>query len=212
MARAGPIRCALGALALGALALGAAGPVGADSPAALAAEIEARLAARDGAGAVAMARRLAETVGQAAGLGVGFVTLSEPGPAGYGRFEVRQGNVHAPGEPIVIYAEPFGFGHAEVAPGLWSIDLDVDLDVFTPQAERVVRLPGVMVLSQRSRRRALELGVQITYRLTAPPGAYVLWTTLRDRHGGGHTRFRVDVVVADDAQAPPDQTPEAKRP
>lgn len=168
-----------------------------------AAGIAARLAAGDDAGAVMAAQELRLAVGQAAGLGVGFVTLSEPAPGGYGSYTPRAHNRYAPGEPIVIYLEPFGYAHAEVAPGIWSIDLDVDLHVFTPRAEPVAQLLSLAELSRQSRRRAVEFGVQLTYTLTADPGDYVLWTTLRDRHGGGRTRFRVDVVIEGEAPSDP---------
>lgn len=165
------------------------------------AEIADRLAAGDAAGAVAEAQALRLAVGEAVGLGVGFVTLSDPGPAGYGRFTPRAHNRYAAGEPIIIYLEPFGYRHAKVPPGLWSIDIDVDLHVFTPRARPVAQLLNFTELSRQSRRRGTEFGVQLTYTLTADPGEYVLWTTLRDRHGGGRTRFRVDVVIED--AAPP---------
>lgn len=173
----------------------------ADTLADRAAGIAARLAVGDRAGAVAAAQALRLAVGEAAGLGVGFVTLSEPAPGGYGSYIPRAHNRFASGEPIVMYLEPFGYAHAEVAPGIWSIDLDVDLHVFTPRAEPVARLLNVTELSRQSRRRATEFGVQLTFTLTADPGEYVLWTTLRDRHGGGRTRFRVDVVF--EGAAPP---------
>lgn len=162
-----------------------------------AARIEAHLVARDGAAAVAEARALLQAVLEAGGLGVGFTTLSEPGPVGYGMFAPRPDNRYPQGMPVVIYVEPFGQRWVAAGPGLWRFDLDVDLEVFTPRGRRVARVSGIAVLSQELRRRATELGVQLRYSIDAPPGAYVFVTTLRDRHGGGVARFRTDVEITE---------------
>lgn len=180
------------------LCLGAV-PVSAEGRdlAASAARIEAHLGARDGAAALGEARALVREVLEAGGLGVGFATLSEPGPVGYGVFRPRTDNRHPRGTTVVIYAEPFGQRWVAAGPGLWRFDLDVDLEVFSARGRRVARQPGIALLSQELRHKATELGVQIRYSIDAPPGAYVFVTTLRDRHGGGVARFRTDVEITE---------------
>lgn len=178
------------ALALSGPLPAAAGPV-ADT----AARIEAALAAGDGRAAVAEAQALMDAVWQASGFGVAYAVLTEPGGAGYGLYEPRTSVVYAPGEPIVLYVETFGYGFGEPAKGLYRIALGVDLEVLSEAGDRLGLMPDIAALEHASRRRAKEFSGRITYNLTAPPGRYILVTTLRDQHSAGTASFRNIIEV-----------------
>lgn len=168
----------------------AAGPV-ADA----AARIEAALAAGGGVAAVDEARGLLDVVWQASGFGVAYAVLTEPGGVGYGIYEPRSSAVYAAGEPIVLYVETFGYGYGEPAKGLYRIGLSVDLDVLSESGDLMGRMPDIAALEHASRRRAKEFSGRITYNLTAPPGRYILVTTLRDQNSDGAASFRNSIEV-----------------
>ena len=160
-----------------------------------AAEVESLLGAGDDAGAISAARDL---FGQAwdATTGLAFgetVLLAEPA-SGYGIFNPRPDDKFKVGEPVLIYAEPMGFGYGSAGDGLYSIGFFVDLKVLNEAGEVLGDIQNVTELNMTSRYPNREFQANLTYSLDGiPPGRYLLQTTLRDKNSAKIGSFETTV-------------------
>ena len=151
-----------------------------------AAEVEALLSAGDDKGAIAAARDLLGAAWDAStGLAIGeTVLLAEPA-SGYGIYNPRATESYKLGEPVLIYAEPMGFGYGSPGQGLYSIGFVVDLKVMTEMGEILADLQNLTELDLVSRYPNREFQANLTYNLEGiAPGRYILQTTLRDKNSG----------------------------
>ena len=149
-----------------------------------AAEVEGFLSAGDDVAAIAAARDLFASAWDATtGLSIGeTVLLAEPA-SGYGIYNPRPSDTFKLGEPVLIYAEPMGFGYGTPGEGLHSIGFFVDLKVMTEAGEVLGDLQNLTELDLTSRYKNREFQANLTYNLEGiPPGRYVLQTTLRDKN------------------------------
>ena len=164
-----------------------------------AAEIEALMAADDSAGAGAAAADLYGQVWDAA-TGISFrevVLVTEPA-AGVGVYNVRADDKYKIGEPVIIYAEPYGYGFGAPGEGLFSIGFTVDLKVMTESGEVLGELPDLTNLDLQSRVRNYEFQANLTYTLDGiTPGKYVLQTTLRDKNSGKTGSFDTAIEIVE---------------
>jgi hypothetical protein len=147
-------------------------------------EVENLLAAGDDAGAVAAARALLGAAWEAtAGLAFGEILLIAEPAAGYGIFNPRADDKFKVGEPVLIYAEPMGFGYGSPGDGLYAIGFFVDLKVLNEAGELLADMQNVTELNLTSRYPNREFQANLTYNLDGiTPGRYVLQTTLRDKN------------------------------
>ncbi|SDL97520.1 hypothetical protein [Aliiruegeria lutimaris] len=160
--------------------------------------IEEALAAGDGRQAIELAEAILNEVWDAAPLGLNMVSLVEGNPSGYGIFTPRETNRYAPSEPIVIYAEPYGFGYGELQEGIHRIAFDVDLVVKASDGTVLTDLPDIMELALNTRRPNKEFFADITYKLTgASVGQYILETTLRDQNSESSVSFELLIEIAE---------------
>ena len=96
-------------------------------------------------------------------------------PKGYGVYNVREGTVYKVGEPIILYAEPFGYGYGTAAAGVYTIGFDVDLRVLGADGTVVAEAPGVLALGTESRHKNREFMADMTFncvRLRCPRWAW----------------------------------------
>lgn len=163
-----------------------------------AAEVETRINAGDMAGAVADARDILQVVwDQTVDLGFADTLLVIEPASGFGIYNPRADNVFKAGEPIVIYAEPFGFGYGTPGEGLYSIGFHVDLQVQNEAGDVLGDVPNVTELDMSSRYANKEFQANITYNLDGvPPGKYRLITTLRDKNSLKFGTFETEIVIA----------------
>lgn len=120
--------------------------------------------------------------------------VAEP-PQGFGAFNPRENNVFKAGTPMIIYAEPVGFGWRK-AGDIWRTQMEADLVVKTKAGEVLLRRTGFQTLQVASRVRNREFMVHLTYRFTGfPKGAYVAETTLRDTVTGKKGTFALPFVI-----------------
>ena len=102
------------------------------------------------------------------------------------------------GEPILIYAEPFGFGYGSGGDGLYTIGFIVDLKVMTEAGEVLGELPSVANLDLTSRYQNREFQANLTYTLSGiTPGRYVLETTLRDKNSEKFGTFQNTIEIVE---------------
>ena len=161
----------------------------------LAAQVEALQAAGDDAGAVAAARDLfAKTWDATTGLAIGETALIVEPASGYGIYNPRPDDKFKLDEPVLIYAEPIGFGYGTPGEGLYSIGFFVDLKVMNDAGEVLGDLQNVTELDLTSRYQNREFQANLTYNLTGiPAGCYTLQTTLRDKNSAKIGSFETSV-------------------
>ena len=94
-----------------------------------AAAVEAAVAAQDFAAWQAAEARLDELLWYSAGLHFGTLTLVSAPASGYRMYDSRADNLYAQGEPILLYAEPRGYGYGTLDTGQLQIAFDIDLTV-----------------------------------------------------------------------------------
>jgi hypothetical protein len=159
-------------------------PVFAGPVADKAVEIEALMESGDDAATLAAASALFATVWDSTkAIGISQAILVTEPASGVGIYNPKADEKYKVGEPILIYAEPFGYGYGSAGDGLFSIGFAVDLKVMTETGEILGEMPELAVLELTSRHQNREFQANLTYTLNGiPPGRYVLETTLRDKN------------------------------
>jgi hypothetical protein len=197
MATARPLlSAALLAALLGAAlpAVAVAGPI-ADK----AAEIEALLDAGDAAAASAAANDLYGQIWDASpSLVIRQAVLVTEAAAGVGVYNPRETNTYKAGEPILIYAEPTGFGYGNPGEGLFAMGFGVDLKVISETGEVLGEIPDLTQVELNSRNQNREFQANITYTLNGiAPGRYVLQTTLKDKFSAKTGTFETAIEIVE---------------
>lgn len=117
--------------------------------------------------------------------------------SGFGIFDPRPSNVFAPGEPVLIYAEPRGYGYGDRGEGIAETGFDIDLRVLDKAGTELGSYPGIVQLGFATRSRNREFMANLRYDLAGlAPGDYRLETTFRDRHGPGVARVTSEITIA----------------
>jgi hypothetical protein len=179
--------------------LGLATPVWAGPIADKAAEIEAMIAADDMAGAAAAADDLYGQVWDAStAIGIRNVVLVSEPASGYGIYNPRADDKYKLGEPIIVYAEPYGFGYGTPSEGLNSMAFFVDLKVISEGGEVLGEIPNLTELALESRYKNREFQANLTYNLDGiTAGRYVLQTTLRDKNSDKTGTFETTIEIVE---------------
>ena len=162
-----------------------------------AAEIEAKLAAKNTLGALDMARSLLAQVWDVAPA-IGFTesTLVAQNATDYGAYNPRANNQFKQGSPILIYCEPVGFAYGAPGAGLFSVNFFVDLQVLDSAGTKLADAPAATEYNQPSRHPNKEVQVNITYNVGGlQPGRYTLITTLRDKNSDKSGSFQTAIEI-----------------
>lgn len=145
--------------------------------------------------ALATVEAMFNSVWEAAPLGFSEALFVSGRPEGFGLYTARLKPVFAPGEPIEVYAEPFGYGFGTLADG-FEIAFDADFQLLTDTGQILHAEDGFAELSMRSKRRNKEFQVFITYAFDGlRPGDYRLVTRLRDRHSAKTGQFELPFTL-----------------
>lgn len=166
------------------LCLGLASPLLAGPVADKAAEIETMVGAADFAAASPALDELYGMVWDQTTeiLFRNVVLVTEPA-SGVGIYNPRPDEKYKVGEPVIIYAEPFGYGYGTPSEGLNSMGFTVDLKVITEAGEVLGEIPNLTEVALESRYKNREFLTNLTYNLDGiTAGRYVLQTTLRDKN------------------------------
>lgn len=184
-------------LAAALLALGLAGTAAAGPVADVAAGVETQMAAGDFAGALAGAdAALAQVWDATPDIGIRQTLLVTEPAAGFGIYNPRPDSRFKVGEPILVYAEPFGFGYGSAGEGLYSIGFVVDLRILSESGEVLGDMPSIVNLDLNTRYKNREFQANLTYTLEgAPPGRYVLETTLHDKNSAKVGTFQNSIEI-----------------
>ena len=103
---------------------------------------------------------------------------------GFGQYQERSSNVFKPGEKLIAYVEPVGYGWKEATPGSFEFGFNVDFLIKSPDGKVLTGQENFANLALKSRARAREFMLNLTMNVSgAPPGDYVLEYKLRDITG-----------------------------
>src|SRR5216684_3092138 len=118
-------------------------------------------------------------------------------PHGFGLYKERASDVFKPGEALVTYAEPVGFGAKDAGNGLLEFGFAVDFVIKSPDGQILTGQQDFARLTQQSHVRNLEFMLVLTLNVTgAPPGDYVVEYKLRDISGDKSTSFQLPFKIA----------------
>jgi hypothetical protein len=134
-----------------------------------------------------------------------FSTFVEPfSAAGYGVYEERE-NVFEPGEAIVLYVEPVGFGHERVLDEegnvLYLMNMTADYAIASADGTELQAIEDVPVGSIASHRPNTELFLElsITQASPFPAGDYLISYAVTDEVSGESFELEKEVTVAETA-------------
>jgi hypothetical protein len=153
-------------------------------------------AAGDAAEALTAAREAMHAAWLGTPLRVAKAVLVATSDNKYGIYEPRGSHRYAPGEPIMIYVEPVGYGYRKEGE-LWHFGLAADLFVLDKAGNILAGKEGALRTELTSHNPVKELVLDVTYTLNnAPAGVYVLRTILRDHYSDEQVRFENVVEIA----------------
>jgi hypothetical protein len=118
-------------------------------------------------------------------------------PGGFGIYRQRESNVFGPGEPLVVYAEPVGYGWKDNGDGTFGFGFNVDLIIKKPDGSIVGGQENFqrLALSSRARNREFMLTLTLTFD-GAPAGDYVLEYVVRDLTGSKSGNISLPFTVS----------------
>jgi len=100
---------------------------------------------------------------------------------GFGMYQERPSNVFKPGEKLIAYVEPVGYGWKEGGNGTVQFGFDVDFLIKSADGKILTGQENFAKLAETSQRRNREFMVTLTMSVSgAPAGEYVLEYKLRD--------------------------------
>jgi hypothetical protein len=115
--------------------------------------------------------------------------------SGFGAYNPRENAVYSAGAPMLVYAEPVGFGWRQSGE-MWRTDLLADLTIKTADGKELFHQNEFQKLELASRVRNREFMVNFTYTLSGlPKGEYLLETTLRDQVSGKQGSFALPFTI-----------------
>jgi len=118
-------------------------------------------------------------------------------PKGFGQYVERSGNVFKPGEKLVAYAEPVGFGWKDLGNSQYQFGFKVDFLIKSPDGKVLGGQQDFADLSETSHARNREFMVVLTMNISdAPPGDYVIEYKLRDVSSDKTATFNMPFKIA----------------
>ncbi len=119
------------------------------------------------------------------------VFVVEPA-GGFGMYNERPSNVFKPGEELLIYAEPVGYGWKEKGKGVFELGFDIGFVVRTAKGEILGGNENFGHFVTTSHARNREFMLNLNMNLTgAPEGDYVLEYQIRDVTGSKTGKFQL---------------------
>jgi hypothetical protein len=116
---------------------------------------------------------------------------------GFGVYDIHEGDTFSRIRPIIVYAEPVGYGFRKEA-GLNVIDLSVDFEVRTKDGRPVGSQKNVASPELRSHAENREFSINVVYDFSAlPAGSYEVTTTVSDRTTGKSGSFSLPFTLTD---------------
>ena len=158
---------------------------------------ESLLAEKSYTAALAAAGEAQQAIWDASPLTVQRALFVASDPGGFGIFDMREGNTFKRSEPLIIYAEPLGFGYGRDGE-LYVIDLGLDFIIKSADGKEVARQENFGSLTMRSRVANKEFMAKLNYDFSGvPAGAYAVTTVLKDKNSGKTAEFTLDFTLTE---------------
>jgi hypothetical protein len=142
-----------------------------------------------------------------------FSTFVEPfSAAGYGVYEERN-NIFAPGETMVLYVEPVGFGHEQVIDEggdsngtnnnttmLYLMNMTADYEIAAANGTELQLIEDVQAGNITSHRPNTEMFLTLTITPDVQPlpiGSYVITYSVNDEVSGESFQLEKDIIIAE---------------
>jgi hypothetical protein len=136
-----------------------------------------------------------DTIWKKAPLTFGKTLFVVSDPAGYGVYDLRDSSEFKPGEQLVIYTEPQGYGHGRDG-AIYLLNLKLDFEIKNKAGESLAKQENFAAWSLRSRVANREFMGKVTYNLTGiEPGEYEVITTVRDQHSAKTGSFAMPFKI-----------------
>jgi hypothetical protein len=114
---------------------------------------------------------------------------------GFGIFNRRKSNIFKPGEPLLLYAEPIGYGWKQDGQ-VYKSDIIADFDLRDSKGKILTGQKDFGAFRIDSYDRNTEYFVNMTYKLTGlSAGKFIIGTTLRDKITGKSGSFDLPFEV-----------------
>jgi hypothetical protein len=162
-----------------------------------AAEAERLLQSGDAAGALEEFRGAEDALWQAMPLAVKNIRHVESAE-GVGIYVERASHAYRPGEKIVLYMEPIGYGYGSDGLGNSVIALSVDLTVFTQSGESLGTVENISQIRLASHTRNRELFFKLHLTLeqdSLPAGKYRAEFVMHDANSDKKATFSTDFEI-----------------
>jgi hypothetical protein len=118
-------------------------------------------------------------------------------PRGYGLYEEHPSNEFRPGEKVVVYAEPVGYGWKDLGNGLFQLGFVVDFEIKSKDGEVLAGKDNFMRIATDTHTRNLEFMVVLTLNMSsAPPGDYLIEYKLHDIATDKTASFQMSFKIA----------------
>lgn len=118
-------------------------------------------------------------------------------PQGFGIFDIRENSTFKRTEPLIIYAEPMGFGYGRDG-AIYVIDLALDLVITSPEGQELAKQENFATLTLRSRVPNKEFMAKVSYDFSAlPAGTYAVTTVVRDKNSTKQGKFTLPFTLTD---------------
>jgi hypothetical protein len=139
-----------------------------------------------------------------------FSTFIKPfSAAGYGVYDERSSNVFAPGETIVLYVEPVGFGHRQLLDEkgnntLYLINMTAGYEIASANGTELQLIKDVPVVNVTSHRPNTEMFLTLTLTQdvqSLPAGNYVITYSVTDEVSGKSFQLEKEITIAENVAA-----------
>jgi hypothetical protein len=125
-----------------------------------------------------------------------FTFVTEPSK-GYGIYQEKQSSIFKPGEKVITYVEPIGFGWKELPNDMYELNFVSDVKIKAASGEVLLDQKGFAKNVLQSHNANMEFSMDFTLTLTgAPAGQYTLTYTIHDMSGTQTSTFDQDFTIA----------------
>ncbi|UCI30717.1 hypothetical protein [Mesorhizobium sp. B4-1-4] len=161
-----------------------------------AAEADKLLQSGDGSGAMEKFNSAEEAFWKAMPLDVLNVKQVDSA-TGFGIYSERANHIYKPGEKIVLYMEPVGYGYGSDGLSNSSIALSVDITVVSAAGQTLGTMEKVGRVQVASRSHNRELFFKLDLSLDGlPPGKYRCDFLMHDENSAKTAPFSTDIEIA----------------
>lgn len=118
-------------------------------------------------------------------------------PTGYGIYDLRESSTFKRTEPLIIYAEPMGYGYGRDG-SIYTIDLALDFAIRDASGTVIAEQRNFGTLALRTRFPNKEFMAKVTYDFSGiPAGDYEVTTTAHDQATGKSGSFTLPFRLVD---------------